>query len=129
QFGYAGDDAPVFERFYAGGFRSLRGFQFRGVGPNENGFMTGGQFLFLNSLEYQIPILANDNLYMVAFLDSGTVERKLELKDYRISAGFGFRITVPALGPVPLALDFGFPLNRAPGDQLQVFSFSFGLYR
>ena len=57
--------------------RSIRGFEFRGVGPNVNGFKVGGDFMFLNSLEYQIPIRANDNLYFVAFVDSGTVESKV----------------------------------------------------
>src|SRR5262249_7719378 len=51
QLGWAGSDAPVFERFYAGGFRSMRGFEFRGVGPITNGFNNGGDFMFLNSLE------------------------------------------------------------------------------
>ncbi len=129
QVSWAGDDAPVFERFYAGGFRSIRGFQFRGVGPSENGFMTGGQFMFLNSIEYQLPIRANDQLYLVGFIDSGTVESKFELKNYRVSAGVGLRITVPMLGPVPIALDFGFPLAQASTDQTQLFSFWFGLYR
>ncbi len=129
QVSWAGNDAPVFERFFAGGFRSIRGFQFRGVGPSENGYMTGGQFMFLNSLEYQLPIRANDQLYLVGFLDSGTVESKFELKNYRVSAGVGLRITVPMLGPVPIALDFGFPLTRTATDQTQLFSFWFGLYR
>ena len=38
QMAFAGNDAPVFERFYAGGFQSLRGFAFRGVGPEAPGF-------------------------------------------------------------------------------------------
>src|SRR5262249_5290649 len=42
QVSWAGSNAPVFERFYAGGFRSLRGFEFRGVGPEINGFRVGG---------------------------------------------------------------------------------------
>src|SRR5262249_23616973 len=67
-------DAPVSERFYAGGFRSSRGFTFRGVGPDSNGSRVGGDFLFLNSLEYQVPVKANDQIYRVAFVDSGTVE-------------------------------------------------------
>jgi hypothetical protein len=29
-----GGTVPVFERFYAGGFRSMRGFEYRGVPPN-----------------------------------------------------------------------------------------------
>lgn len=129
QFGYAGDDAPFFERFYGGGFRSIRGFQFRGVGPVDNFFAVGGQFMFMNSIEYQIPIMANDNLYFVTFLDTGTVERKLEFKDYRVSAGFGFRIAVPALGPVPLAFDFGFPIVSSGNDREQIFNFWVGMFR
>ena len=34
QASWAGDDTPVYDRLYAGGFRSLRGFEFRGVGPH-----------------------------------------------------------------------------------------------
>jgi outer membrane protein assembly complex protein YaeT len=100
QLAYAGSNAPVFERFYAGGFHSMRGFEFRGVGPFINGDNVGGNFMFLNSLEYQIPLLANDMMYVVAFLDSGTVEPSVEIKDYRVSAGVGLRIVVPMLGPV-----------------------------
>jgi outer membrane protein assembly factor BamA len=129
QIAWAGDDAPVFERFYAGGFRSLRGFEFRGVGPFVNGYAVGGDFMFLNSLEYQIPIKANDQLYLVGFLDTGTVEKSVELKDYRVSAGVGLRIIVPMLGPVPIALDFGFPIVKAANDREQLFSFWVGLFR
>jgi RNA polymerase sigma factor (sigma-70 family) len=44
-----------------------------GVGPNVNGFFIGGDFMLLNSLEYQIPVKANDQIYPVRFVDSGTV--------------------------------------------------------
>ena len=129
QFSWAGDDTPVFERFFAGGFRTLRGFEFRGVGPTVNGQAVGGTFMFLNSLEYQVPIRANDQLYAVAFLDSGTVERDFDLSNYRVSAGVGLRIVVPMLGPVPIALDFGFPIVKAEQDRTQIFSFWVGLFR
>jgi outer membrane protein insertion porin family len=129
QASWQGDDAPVFERFFAGGYRSIRGFEFRGVGPNTGGFMTGGNFMLLSSLEYQVPVVANDQLYLVGFLDSGTVERDFEINDYRVTAGFGLRIVVPMMGPVPIALDFGFPIIRADGDREQIFSFWVGLFR
>ena len=117
QVGFAGADTPVFDRFFAGGFRSIRGFQFRGVGPQVNGFKVGGDFLFLNSVEYQVPILANDQLYVVGFVDSGTVESNVEINNYRVSAGVGLRIVVPMMGPVPIALDFGFPIVKAAERQ------------
>jgi outer membrane protein assembly complex protein YaeT len=128
QFAWAGTDAPVFERFYAGGFRSMRGFQFRGISPDVNGFKVGGDFMLLNSLEYQVPVMANEHLFLVGFVDSGTVESRLDIKDYRVSAGFGVRFIVPMLGPVPIALDFGFPITRTDADREQIFSFWLGFF-
>jgi outer membrane protein insertion porin family len=136
QVAWEGENAPVYERFYGGGFQTVRGFAFRGMGPMEPGtlptsglFSVGGNFMLLNSLEYQIPIKANDHLYAVAFVDSGTVEQGLRITDYRVSVGFGLRITVPMMGPVPIALEFGFPIVKAPNDQQQLFSFYVGLFR
>jgi outer membrane protein insertion porin family len=128
QFAWSGSDAPVFERYFAGGFRSMRGFQFRGISPQINGINVGGDFMLLNSLEYQVPVLSNDHVYFVTFVDSGTVEPSLEIKDYRVSAGFGVRFVVPMLGPVPIALDFGFPIVKGPGDREQIFSFWLGFF-
>ena len=130
QFSWAGDNTPVYERFFAGGFRSIRGFSFRGVSPNENGFMVGGDFMFLNSLEYQVPVMANDQVYLVGFLDSGTVEPNIsKIENYRVSAGVGARFVVPMMGPVPIALDFGFPIVKAETDRNQMFQFWLGFFR
>ena len=87
QLAWAGDETPVYERFYAGGIRSLRGFEFRGVGPDVFGSKVGGDFMFLNSVELQIPILANDNLYAVTFLDTG----KSALRTFRLERERGVR--------------------------------------
>jgi len=129
QAGWAGSDTPVFERFFAGGFNSLRGFQFRGVGPDVIGYKVGGDFMFLNSVEYQVPVKASDSIFLVAFVDSGTVESTVEIKDYRVSAGVGVRFVIPMMGPVPIALDFGFPIVKGPADNTQVFSFWMGFSR
>ena len=99
-----------------------------GLAVTPGGFEIGGDFEWLNSLEYQVPILATDHLYGVVFVDSGTVERTVAINDYRVSAGFGLRIIVPMLGPVPIALDFGFPIVKGPGDKEQVFSFWVGFF-
>jgi outer membrane protein assembly factor BamA len=129
QVGFAGSDTPVYDRFYAGGFQSLRGFAFRGVGPYVDGFNVGGTFSFLNSIEYQVPVMASDKVFLVGFIDSGTVESNVAIHDYRVTAGMGLRISVPQLfGPVPLALDFGFPINQKDGDKRQVFSFWLGFF-
>ncbi|MDY3559984.1 outer membrane protein assembly factor BamA [Gemmata sp. JC673] len=128
QVAVAGTNAPVFERFYAGGIRSFRGFSFRGVGPYENTLAVGGTFSLLNSIEYQIPILPSEKMFWVAFVDHGTVESKFDIKDYRVSVGTGIRLSVPALGPLPLAFDLAFPVVKGPYDHRQLFSFSMGLF-
>ena len=121
---------PVYERFFAGGFTTIRGFQFRGVGPDIDGYKIGGDFLLLNSLEYQIPVKANDQIYFVGFVDSGTVQPRFgPITDYRVAAGFGVRFVLPMLGPVPIALDFGFPIVKAPWDVTQMFNFWMGFSR
>jgi outer membrane protein assembly complex protein YaeT len=128
QVSMAGANAPVFERFYAGGISSLRGFAFRGVGPHENTLATGGTFAWLNTVEYQVPVLPSDKMFVVAFVDHGTVESRIDIKNYRVAVGTGLRIAIPALGPLPLALDFAVPLNQAPGDHKQLFNFSVGVF-
>ena len=52
---WTGDDTPVFERLYAGGFQSFRGFQFRGVTPRESSFRIGGQFMALGHGRVPVP--------------------------------------------------------------------------
>jgi outer membrane protein assembly factor BamA len=128
QMRWEGSEAPVYERFFEGGFLSMRGFQFRGISPLVNGVPVGGDFMLLNRLDYLLPVLANDRILFLAFVDSGTVEPRMEIKDYRVSAGFGLRLVVPQLGPVPVALDFGFPIVKGPGDKEQVFSFALGFF-
>jgi outer membrane protein insertion porin family len=97
----------------------------------DNGVQVGGHFQFLNSVEYMLPITADDALRMVAFCDFGTVEPSTEIKwqDFRIAPGFGLRITIPAMGPAPIALDFAVPVHHAPGDHIQNISFFMGLSR
>ena len=125
RLGFLASGAPIFERFYAGGQGSIRGFEFRGVGPVENDTSIGGDFLALASVEYSFPIFEK-NLTGVVFLDTGTVEEDISLSSWRASAGFGIRFTVPFFGPVPFAFDFGFPLAKDDDDETQVFSFSIG---
>jgi outer membrane protein insertion porin family len=129
EFGLTDADTPIFERFYAGGFQTLRGFQFRGIGPTEFDQKVGGRFLLLSGLEYYFPLTADDNVGAVLFSDMGTVERDFDITKYRVTAGFGLRVRVPGMGPVPLAFDFAFPVTKSPFDDEQIFSFSMGIFR
>ena len=129
QAGWTGDDTPIFERYFAGGFQSLRGFEFRGVGPREHGVNIGGQFLLAGTVQYMFPLLANDALHGVVFSDFGTVNEDVSIDNFRASVGTGLRIAIPAFGPVPLAFDFAFPLAKVDGDETQIFSFYVGMTR
>jgi outer membrane protein insertion porin family len=122
-FGVAGRDTPVYERFYAGDFQSMRGFAYRGVGPHILGVNVGGIMSALGSLEYQFPLLANDQLHQVIFTDFGTVEPDYRFTTFRATVGTGLRIMISQLGPYPLAFDIGFPVAKADGDRTRVFAF------
>jgi len=43
-----------------------------------------------------------------------------------VATGFGLRWVAQFFGPVPIRLDFGFPLSKADQDDTQVLSFSLG---
>lgn len=133
--GYIPEDrseSPLYERYYLGG-TSFRGFRFRTVSPkglSRAGQQTddpvGGTFSLLFSTEVQKP-LWQDIVAGVVFVDTGTVDNDVSLDNYRLSIGIGLRLFVEALGPVPLAFDFGFPLVKRFGDEERVFSFSIDL--
>jgi outer membrane protein insertion porin family len=126
-----GSQTPLFENFFAGGYSTLRGFQFRGASPLEGGIAVGGRLMTLGSVEYRFPVTADDMLQGVLFCDYGTVEEKLHIdaNDYRVALGAGLRVAVPALSAAPIALDFAVPISREDTDQTQVFAFWVGVSR
>lgn len=129
--GFTGSNTPIFENFFAGGYNTLRGFYFRGASPKVDGVQVGGTFSFINSVEYMLPVTADDSLRLLVFTDFGAVEPTTELKwnDFRIAPGIGILVSIPALGPAPLALYFAVPVKHAPGDQIQNISFNMGASR
>jgi outer membrane protein insertion porin family len=116
-------DAPVFERYYAGGTGSIRGFEFRGVGPRDgiDNNAIGGDYLVLLGGEYAFP-LVGDNVRGLFFVDTGTVGSGT----WRASIGTGVRFTINVFGPVPLELGLAIPVLSDPDDEEQVFSFQIG---
>ena len=132
KLGFSGDDTPIYENYFAGGFSTIRGFDFRGASPSEGGVRVGGQFQWLNTLEYMFPVTADDMVKGVLFCDFGTVEREIEInkENFRVAPGFGFRVHMPAAGiGAPLAFDFAFPVSTAENDDEKVFSFYLGVLR
>lgn len=133
RLGFSGSDTPLFENYFAGGFSTMRGFEFRGASPVENGVVVGGQFQWLNTVEYTFPITADDMIKGVAFVDFGTVESstKLDWDTFRVAPGVGLRIHMPVGGGggAPLAFDFAFPVAMSDTDDKNIFSFYMGFVR
>jgi outer membrane protein insertion porin family len=127
------DEVPYSERYYLGG-QNLRGFDYRGVGPNENGYPIGGTTTLYGTLEYRRPLVKNiqpgsyreiEAIQGGVFLDFGILdpdEFSLDFDELRVSTGILFGISFP----VPLTFSFGFPLRTGDGDDEQVFEFEIG---
>ncbi len=117
-----------FERFYAGGIGSLRGFTYEGVTPRAGPLLdgVGGNFLTVSTAEVSTPIYENI-LRGVVFIDAGDVEPNVHLGIIRIDAGVGIRVIIPFLGRLPLGVDLAYPIQRGHNDHVEYISFAFGL--
>lgn len=123
---YDDDRVPFFDRYFLGGPYTLRGFDFRDVGPREPGSdePVGGNSMGMANVEYTFRVV--EPLRLAAFYDFGFVnadDSDFSTEDYNDNWGVGLRILL--LG-APLNLDFGFPLTTDSfnDDGLQ-FNFSF----
>ena len=123
---YNGDDVPVTERYFMGGLYTLRGFEYRMVGPLVDGEPVGGTKSFLMNLEATYPLIRDANIKGVLFFDSGNVwaeDEDVEAGDLRYGAGFGFRWAAP-IGL--LRMEWGINLDPRPGEEQPGWEFSIG---
>jgi outer membrane protein insertion porin family len=125
-FGVATESTPVYERYFAGNFGSLRGFQYRTISPHAFDVPTGGVMMALGSVEYQWPWNARDTFHQVVFTDFGTVTGNYQLNDMRVSVGTGLKVSLPMFGPMPFEFDLAFPVMKSFGDRTQIFNFTVG---
>lgn len=106
-------EVPIFDRLFLGGGRTLRGFEFRDVGPRDavTGEVVGGQSLGFLSFEYSVPVI--DNVRIATFYDLGFVNADSwdpSPSDLFHDIGLGVRLKLP-ISPVPLALDYAIPIS------------------
>ncbi|MCM8766396.1 MAG: BamA/TamA family outer membrane protein [Candidatus Omnitrophica bacterium] len=102
-------DVPFFERFYAGGSGSIRGYRSRYVGPRDNQDLPlGGEVIFLTNFELRFPIYKK--LYGAGFFDIGNVWKNNDFKwgGFKSGTGFGLRYKL-TIGVA--RLDYGFGLD------------------
>ena len=125
-FGHSAE-VPLFERFYAGGANSVRGYGRHRLGPlSASDDPVGGRSLVEGSLELRRQF--SEKIGGALFLDFGQVSLRsfdLPFDDLRYAAGFGVRYTTP-VGPV--RLDLGFPFSPPRGDQPWQVHFSIGQF-
>jgi outer membrane protein insertion porin family len=144
-FGFGGgygdtSQLPFFENYYAGGPRSVRGFDAYSLGPREvdgDQDPVGGNVKLTGGLEVYAPPPIGGNfentVRLGAFLDFGNVwwteseplvaPTGFDLGELRYSTGLSFAWLSP-IGALSLSL--AYPLNAKDDDDIQNFQFSFG---
>ena len=120
------DKIPIYERFFAGGAYTIRGYEERKVGPIDptSKDPLGGASMAVGNIEYTYPLFSF--LKVAAFYDVGNVWEKIgdifSNKDangvsnsggLKSGVGLGLRIKTP-IGPI--MLDYGIPMDKEPGE-------------
>jgi outer membrane protein insertion porin family len=123
------------ERWFLGGTQRLRGFDFRGVGPNEGGIALGGESMAYGSVEMRWPLFSTpipgtsrkaEMFRGGPFVDFGVLDPNawdFDMDELRVSYGLSFAM----VRPIPISFNLGWPLLEGEGDSLEVFSFSLSL--
>jgi outer membrane protein insertion porin family len=123
-------DLPFFEKFYAGGLRSVRGYKSNTLGPRDSrNNPYGGNFRVVANAELFFPALffeETKNIRLGMFVDAGNVFTDVsdfEFSDLRASTG----VSLTWLSPVgALTFSLAEALNDKPGDETEFFQFSIG---
>lgn len=126
---------PPYERYYAGGIRTVRGYEsnslYSTAGTLDSyGLPLGGNARLLGSMELVFPPpfdLDSKSMRLNAFFDVGNVYNTAEgvdLDELRMTYG----ISMNWLTPVgPLIFSYAWPINAKDGDSLEKFQFSLGM--
>ena len=125
------DELPVYEMLYLGGPRTIRGVDYRDIGPKvfRNGHQqhapVGGKTLALVTAEYTVPIIKA--VRAAVFSDAGSLGADAwggGLDNVCISGGVGLRIDIPGF---PIRLDVAKPfVTDDDYTDEEVFSFTIG---
>lgn len=133
--GFSGE-LPFFERLQGGGSSGdfpLRGFELRGIGPEDEDVHLGGAFAYSTSFEYSFPLYSTyeplvdqeiEYVRGIAFVDIGSVEDSVAglFGQPRASIGAGVRVRLPFLGDVPVSVDLGVPVLEEKDDSTELIS-------
>ncbi len=105
------DDVPIFDRFFLGGAWSVRGYDYRDIGPHdEMDDPVGGKFMYYGTMEYVIPLM--EQFRTAVFYDFGNLYAEsddIDLGIINTSIGLGARILIDQR--IPLRFDYAWPLE------------------
>ncbi|HET7716730.1 MAG TPA: autotransporter assembly complex family protein [Bauldia sp.] len=107
-------DVPPYDRLYAGGPGTVRGYAYQSLAPkNRKGDLIGGKSLFAASAELRYRV--SNSLGVVAFVDAGNAYASLwpEIDNLKFGLGGGVRYLTPV---GPLRVDLAFPLEPDKDD-------------
>nr|HPR08805.1 BamA/TamA family outer membrane protein [Denitromonas sp.] len=107
-------DVPASTRFFAGGGGSVRGYEYRSLGPTIDGEVIGGLGYVGATAELRLRV--SDSFGLVPFIDFASVTDKAWPSldgDYYVGAGLGLRYYT-ALGP--LRIDVATPLTECDNN-------------
>ncbi len=118
---------PFFEHYYAGGVRSIRGFNDNTIGPRDSkNAPFGGNSKIIGHAEifFPVPFMEdNKSMRLGTFLDAGNVSDGLGLDNFKASVG----VSGEWLSPFgAIAVSVAVPLNADGDDDTKNFQFSFG---
>ncbi|MGB9715489.1 MAG: outer membrane protein assembly factor BamA [Thermodesulfovibrionales bacterium] len=132
RFGYAtgiwGEDLPLYERFYVGGIYTIRGLDWGDAGPKdeETGEPIGGTTELIFNAEYIFPLVSEMRLKGVVFFDVGNAYESFDnFGKFRYTTGAGIRWISP-MGPI--RIEWGYNLNKKPGEKASRLEFTFGSF-
>ncbi len=128
-------ELPLFERYFAGGINSVRGYEYRTLGPREcpkdepecdDPEAVGGNKQLILKTELHFPIANQWGFRGSVFFDQGQAfgpRENIRLEDLKRSVGLAMQWQSP-IGPVKLS--WAFPINAEPTDRKEVLGFAFG---
>lgn len=128
-------EVPFFDRYYAGGIGSVRGYDQSSLAPRSSTHsdqILGGDTMVSATAELQFPAPFADDvkgLKMSTFVDAGNAYNRSDStsgtndKAIRYSAGVG-AVWLSPIGPLEISV--AKPLNAKDGDEEQKVQFSIG---
>ena len=127
---YGGSCIPFFEKYFAGGSRTVRGYLNNSLGPLDNdGDSVGGNFRVLSNFDLYFPtdfLYANDRFRTSAFIDFGNVFQNTDTFAFdELRGAYGLQVQwLTGIGGV--SFNFASHLNDQSQDKTETFQFELG---